>query len=74
MEELEKIKNNLKQCLEMVERAGADARFDYDRENYDSLNHQLDGAIYWSKKAKSNINKLKKELEKENQNDKWIIT
>ena len=70
---LEILKGQLKDCIDMIERAGADARFDNDRESYDSLLHQLDGAIYWSNRAKGRLHAIEKELEKENQNDKRII-
>jgi len=59
MEEKNKVK--IQEYIENIEQLGADARYEFDYENYNKLRVKLESIEWWSRKAQKVLDKIEKE-------------
>lgn len=62
-EKVNNFERRLDECIENIERLGADARFEKNTENYEKLKVKLESLEWWARKAHRLIDK--KEMEEE---------
>ena len=55
------MKDKIKEYIENIEQLGADARYEFDYENYNKLRVTLESIEWWSKKAQKILDKVEKE-------------
>ena len=55
------MKKEIKEYIDNIEQLAADARYYYDYENIDKVELKIESIEAWVKKAKREINKIKKE-------------
>ena len=55
------MKDKIKEYIENIEQLGADARYEFDYENYNKLRVKLESIEWWAKKGQKILDKIEKE-------------
>lgn len=55
------MKDKIKEYIENIEQLGADARYEFDYENYNKLRVKLESIEWWARKGQKILDKIEKE-------------